>query len=253
MSARIFISHSTADRVYVQEHLLSLLDALGLEYWFAETNILPSADWDREILAALNRSKWFLLVMSQSAAQSKSVRSELRWAFEHIPNQIIPIKIAACKADDFDFRLSSTQEIDFQPNITKAKERLIKLLIQREYLSPDLRGIWEATWNEKDDLGETRSRCEEIVIDVQEGPRFYGTINTPGFPDLPCAFEGVLHRDRFLLASWYPTGKTAPLIQDFGCYILEAQRDGSFKGLAVGFFCYGSEPRTIVEILMKRK
>ena len=47
--ARLFISHATIDRKFVEEELLGLLRDLGFDPWFAETDIQTSEQWERSI------------------------------------------------------------------------------------------------------------------------------------------------------------------------------------------------------------
>ena len=62
--SKLFISHATADRDFVEQHLVRLLRALGFDVWFAPDDITTSNQWERSILAGLASSEWFVLVMS---------------------------------------------------------------------------------------------------------------------------------------------------------------------------------------------
>ena len=91
--ARLFISHATADRRFVERELLGLLRALGFDPWFAEADIQSTQQWERSILGALKSSKWFVLVMSPQSAASEWVKDEIAWAIDERPDNIIPILI----------------------------------------------------------------------------------------------------------------------------------------------------------------
>src|SRR5262245_54988941 len=101
--ARLFISHATADRKFVERELLGLLRALGFDPWFAESDIRTSEQWERMILGALRSSKWFVLVMSPKSAVSEWVKDELAWAIEEAPDYIVPILIEDCNPRDFTY------------------------------------------------------------------------------------------------------------------------------------------------------
>lgn len=131
--ARLFISHATADRKFVEDELLGLLRALGFDPWFAETNIQTSDQWERSILGALKSSKWFVLVMSPRSAASEWVKDEIAWAIDEAPDCIVPIMIEDCNPRDFHIRLPRIQYLDFRQSPKKAHEQLIRLLVEGEY------------------------------------------------------------------------------------------------------------------------
>lgn len=131
--SRLFISHATADRKFVERELLGLLKALGFDPWFAETDIQTTQQWERSILGALRSSKWFVLVMSPSSAVSDWVKDEVAWAIDELPNHIIPILIEDCDLRDFHIRIPRLQHLDFKQNIRGAREELVKLLVDIEY------------------------------------------------------------------------------------------------------------------------
>src|SRR5262249_55980434 len=99
--ARLFISHATGDRKFVEDELVGLLRALGFDPWFAETDIQTSEQWERCILGALKSSKWFVLVMSPRSATSERVKDEIAWAVDEAPDRIVPIMIEHCNPRDF--------------------------------------------------------------------------------------------------------------------------------------------------------
>ena len=131
--ARLFISHATADRQFVDRELLPLFRALGFEPWFAEDDIRTSEQWERSILGALKSSKWFVLVLSPRSAVSEWVKDEIAWAIEERPNFIIPILIEDCDMRSFHIRLPRIQCVDFRAGSSESRHKLIRLLIDAEY------------------------------------------------------------------------------------------------------------------------
>lgn len=131
--ARLFISHATTDRKFVEQELLGLLGALGFEPWFAEDDIQTSEQWERSILGALESSRWFILVMSPRSAKSEWVKDEISWAIDNRPELIIPILLEDCDPHRFHIRIKRIQSLDFRKNTKEAREKLIKLLIEKEY------------------------------------------------------------------------------------------------------------------------
>lgn len=130
---RLFVSHATADREFVERELLGLLRALGFDPWFAESDIETAEQWERSILGALKSSKWLVLVMSPRSATSEWIKDEIAWAIDELAGRIIPIMIEDCNLRDFHMRISRLQFLDFRKDVHKAREDLVKLLVDSEY------------------------------------------------------------------------------------------------------------------------
>lgn len=143
--ARMFISHSTRDRAFVERELLTILEALGFNTWFAETDISSAEQWERSILSALRSSKWLVLVMSRSATESEWVKDEVAFAIDEYPDRILPILIEDCDLRSIHIRLPRIQFVDFRTDKTKAVQDLVRTLVNAEY-KPFVRDL--ATSNE---------------------------------------------------------------------------------------------------------
>ncbi len=157
--SRLFISHATADRSFVEQELLGLLRALGFDPWFAEEDIQTAQQWERSILGALKSSKWFVLVMSPRSAMSEWVKDEISWAIDEIPDHIIPILIEDCHLRDFHIRIPRLQYLDFRKRIRDAREALVELLVNSEY-KPYIRDL-----GPPDALRDLRQRFWRPIID----------------------------------------------------------------------------------------
>ncbi len=131
--SKLFISHATADRPFVENELKGLLDALGFDVWFAEGNIQSAELWERSIKAGLEASEWFLLVMTPRSAKSEWVKGEINWAIKKRAKRIVPILLEDCNADEFHLLLPRIQHIDFCSDPKSGREKLIKLLVDHEY------------------------------------------------------------------------------------------------------------------------
>jgi phosphotransferase system HPr (HPr) family protein len=125
---QVFISYSHLDLVFVQTHLVSLLRSAGFDPWFAVDSIRGADRWERSILEGLQRSYWFLVVMSPNAITSEWVRLEVHWASEHRQGRIIPIMISDCNLWQVHMRLGSLQYIDFQFELEAARNKLLSTL-----------------------------------------------------------------------------------------------------------------------------
>lgn len=131
--SRIFISHASADRAFVESELLGLLKALGFDPWYSEAEIYTGEQWERSILAALRTSKWLLLVMSPRSAQSEWVKDEIFFQITENPDRIVPVMIEACNPEDFHIRLRRLQWLDFRNPTNAAREELVRILVDGEY------------------------------------------------------------------------------------------------------------------------
>ncbi len=131
--AKVFVSHATADRDFVRKEILGLLRAIGLSPWYSEDDITTASHWERAILHGLEKSDWFVIVLSSRSAQSEWVKDELNWAIDHRPGRIVPILIEECDLNAFHLRLSRIQHIDFRRDERAGREGLIKVLVDAEY------------------------------------------------------------------------------------------------------------------------
>lgn len=66
----VFLSHSSKDRRFV-ERLVGVLKKHGVNYWFSAAHIVGATQWHDEIGHALQRSRWFLVVLTPNAARSQ--------------------------------------------------------------------------------------------------------------------------------------------------------------------------------------
>jgi hypothetical protein len=78
---RVFISHATADRDFVEREIIPLLQGHGVETWYARDDVAAAEEWERTILKGLRSCDYFLVVMSPQSARSRWVKREVDWAF----------------------------------------------------------------------------------------------------------------------------------------------------------------------------
>jgi hypothetical protein len=128
----VFISHSSADRPFVENVLLPVFQRAGVRVWYSPGDIRGSADWERSILAGLVESAWFLLVMTPQAQNSEWVRDEVMWAVEHRQGRIIPVLAETCDPRAIHLRLARIQHIDARTSPSSVLEALLEVLGQKE-------------------------------------------------------------------------------------------------------------------------
>jgi TIR domain len=144
---KVFISHSTQDRPFVEDELLPLLTRHGIDVWYAPDDIRSSSVWERTILDGLKACDWFALVMSPRSAESEWVKDELQWAIEFRTDRIVPILLEPCVPYEFHIRLARIQHVDF--TISKIDTSRSKLL---------------ANWNVHYSPTASRSTAAETVF-----------------------------------------------------------------------------------------
>ena len=107
-----FISYANKDKSFVEKELLGLIKALRLESWYARESIEAAEQWETSILRGLEKSRWFILVMSPASAASKYVKKEIAWAMENLKGCIIPVMIQDCDQSEFHPELSKIQHME---------------------------------------------------------------------------------------------------------------------------------------------
>lgn len=125
--ARVFISHSTDDREFIDRQVVPTLRAAGLETWYSKNDIQASEQWERSIVKGLESCEWFLVAMTPTASQSPWVRSEVYWAITHRWGRIVPVLVKDCNALDFHLHMPQIQYVDFREPNEEANRRLLRV------------------------------------------------------------------------------------------------------------------------------
>src|SRR2546421_394486 len=71
--AEVFLSHSSADGE-MAHRIAQILVAHGVPVFFSPRNIIGAQQWQDEILKALERCDWFLVLLSSDAVDSMWVK-----------------------------------------------------------------------------------------------------------------------------------------------------------------------------------
>lgn len=121
---RAFISHSSADKAFVEQEIIPALEQCGLQVWYSKNEIQGADRWERSILDGLKQCDWFIVVMSPRSADSEWVKDEVSWAISYRQGRIIPIICDDCDPEAFHIRLPRLQHIDFRTNRNEARARL---------------------------------------------------------------------------------------------------------------------------------
>ena len=87
--ARVFLSYSREDGAFARQ-LFEALEARGVGAWVDWEGIPPSADWWRELCAAIESVDAFLFVMSPASLASKVCADEIDHAVRQ-HKRLIPV------------------------------------------------------------------------------------------------------------------------------------------------------------------
>jgi hypothetical protein len=123
---RIFISHSTHDRKFVESELLPTIADQGIESWYSKQDIRGASEWSDRIVSGLRDCEWFLVVMSSRSARSEWVRDEVHWAMENRWERIIPVLIEDFDPLELHLRLIRVQFVDFRGD--RGRTQLLQVL-----------------------------------------------------------------------------------------------------------------------------
>jgi hypothetical protein len=167
--AKLFISHATSDRAFVESELMNLLRALGFETWFAEEDINTTEEWERAILTGLQSSEWFMLVMSSKSSASRWVKQEVHWAIDNRKGRIIPILFQDCDQTEIHPFLPSIEHIDFRNDLKNASRQLIKFLVDIEYSPRGKRAYVESLIIEITDTDKFLKSCDAAIVYASDG------------------------------------------------------------------------------------
>src|SRR5438045_93317 len=116
----VFISHSNRD-VKIAKRIAATLRDHGVPSFFSPTNILGAQQWQNEILRALQRCDWFLVVLSPDAIKSMWVNRETAFALNdrRYENRIVPLFYRDCDLGPLAW-LQLFQIVDFRGNYASA-------------------------------------------------------------------------------------------------------------------------------------
>jgi hypothetical protein len=124
---RVFISHSTKDRTFVEKHIIELLKSHGVDTWYSKDDIHTGERWERTIKHGLESCDWFVVVMSRASADSEWVKIELDWAMAERLQRIVPVLIDDCNPRQLHLGLPRIQHVDFHGDLEEGQRKLLAL------------------------------------------------------------------------------------------------------------------------------
>ncbi len=126
MAQQVFISYASSDKA-MAERVCGALENAGISCWMAPRNIEPGTDFPTAIVDAINSARALLLILTEYAAASPHVLSEVGHAF-NAKKRIIPFRISQkALPEDLEYFLSLTQWLDAPDGCT---DQNLKRLIE---------------------------------------------------------------------------------------------------------------------------
>lgn len=123
----VFLSHSSHDRE-MAERIAVLLREHGVPTFYSPTNIVGAQQWQDEILRALQRCDWFVVLISPEATNSMWVKREVAYALSdpRYQNTIVPLNYRPCDLGSLAW-LKIYQFVDLQGDFPASCRELLRV------------------------------------------------------------------------------------------------------------------------------
>jgi hypothetical protein len=123
----VFLSHSSEDGEVATRIALALRNC-GIPTFFSPTNIRGAQQWQDEILGALDRCDWFVVLLSRNSVNSMWVKRETAYALAEprYENKIVPLIYGDCDLGPLAW-LKLYQMIDFRGGFDDSCRNLLRI------------------------------------------------------------------------------------------------------------------------------
>ncbi|MEX2176824.1 MAG: toll/interleukin-1 receptor domain-containing protein [Pirellulaceae bacterium] len=123
----VFLSHASRDGDAARQ-IADSLRAHHIPVFFAPQDIVGAQQWQDEILHALRRCDWFIVLLSPVAVQSMWVKREVSFALQQLrlERRIVPLLYQDCDLATFGW-LDLFQRIDLRPNVDEGLSELLRI------------------------------------------------------------------------------------------------------------------------------
>ena len=123
----VFLSHANNDRAMVGR-ISAELTRHGIANFFSPQNIVGAQQWQIEILGALRRCDWFLVLLSPDAINSMWVKREVAFALQdpRYEDRIVPLRYRECDLESLQW-LTLFQMVDFTREFTDGCRDLLRI------------------------------------------------------------------------------------------------------------------------------
>ncbi len=120
------------------QRLATVMTRHGVPTFFSPQNIIGARQWQNEILSALQRCDWFVVLLSPDAINSMWVKREVAFALQdpRYEDRIIPLMYRDCDLKSLQW-LTLFQIVDFVGDFTDGCRDLLRIWgigLREEYL-----------------------------------------------------------------------------------------------------------------------
>ena len=178
MPPQVFISYASADKA-VADLICSALENAGILCWIAPRNIAPGTDFPAAIVDGVKSAPALVLILTDHAAASPHVLSEVGHAFNN-KKRIIPFRISQqTLPEDLEYFLSLTQWLDAPDGCT---DQNVKRLIEAAKGALVREGVLHPVASPKRRTGWIIGAVAALVLAA--GLAIYLKSNKPPGPDI---------------------------------------------------------------------
>jgi len=110
------------------QSLATVLTHHGIPTFFSPQNIIGAQQWQHEILRALQRCDWFVVLLSPDAINSMWVKREVAFALQdpRYEDRIVPLKYRDCDLKSLQW-LTLFQMVNFTGDFTDGCRDLLRI------------------------------------------------------------------------------------------------------------------------------
>jgi class 3 adenylate cyclase len=111
---RVFVSHSSRDREFVERELVGPLPGYGIGTWYSRDDIRGGEAWVDSIHKGLDACEWVVVVVSRNSAAGDWVREEVKIAaaYTRLHGKIIPVLLDDTRLEEVHPHLHHLQALD---------------------------------------------------------------------------------------------------------------------------------------------
>lgn len=167
---RVFISHSVGDKEIVGTAILQFLRDHNVATWICTDDISGGANFEQKIVEGLNKSDWFVVVLSSRSINSKPVRQEIDLALETKERgRILPVLIEQLTPEQLSLlhpELPSIQYEDFSRDVNRAQRRLLISMVRQ--LNHERNELEKKVERLSDSIEEQKTEKASLTIRLHE-------------------------------------------------------------------------------------